>query len=93
MVFIYHTVNGVNYTSVYMHLLSINVSDKQVVDENTVIGRVGGGSTASYDRCTSGAHLHFGLASGHVSVGFNAYAFNPRNIFTFPQMYAGYFSR
>ena len=93
MVFIYHTVNGVNYTSVYMHLLSINVSDKQVVDENTVIGRVGGGSTASYDRCTAGAHLHFGLASGHVSVGFNAYAFNPRNVFTFPQIYAGYFSR
>lgn len=93
MVFIYHTVNGVNYTSVYMHLLSINVSEKQVVNENTVIGRVGGGSTASYDRCTAGAHLHFGLASGHVSVGFNAYAFNPRNVFSFPQMYSGYFSR
>lgn len=93
MVFIYHTVNGVNYTSVYMHLLSISVSEKQVVNENTVIGRVGGGSTASYDRCTAGAHLHFGLASGHVSVGFNAYAFNPRNVFTFPAMYGGYFSR
>ena len=93
MVFIYHTVNGVNYTSVYMHLLSISVSEKQVVDENTVIGRVGGGSTASYDRCTSGAHLHFGLASGHVSVGFNAYAFNPRNVFSFPALYGGYFSR
>lgn len=93
MVFIYHNVNGVNYTSVYMHLLSINVSEKQVVSPNTVIGRVGGGSTASYDRCTAGAHLHFGLASGHVSVGFNAYAFNPRNVFTFPALYGGYFYR
>lgn len=93
MVFIFHNVNGVNYTSVYMHLLSINVSEKQEVTTNTVIGRIGGGSTASYDSCTAGAHLHFGLASGHVSVGFNAYAFNPRNIFSFPALYGGYFSR
>lgn len=93
MVFIFHNVNGVNYTTVYMHLLSINVSEKQVVNTNTVIGRVGGGSTASYDNCTGGAHLHFGTASGHVSVGFNAYAFNPRNIFAFPALYGGYFSR
>lgn len=87
-VYIYHTVNGKEYTTVYMHLLSVNVSVNQTVDENTVIGKVGGGSTATknggYDYCTTGAHLHFGLANGWHSVGFNSYSFNPRNIFNFP---------
>lgn len=97
MVFIYHNVNGVKYTSVYMHLLTINTTKGAVVTENTVIGTVGGGSTdinrGGYDACTGGSHLHFGLASGNVSIGFNAYAFNPRNVYNFPQMYAGYFYR
>lgn len=97
MVFVYHTVNGVKYTSVYMHLLSISTSYGATVNENTVIGTVGGGSTATvnggYDYCTTGTHLHFGLASGHVAVGFNSYAFNPRNVYSFPQPYAGYFRR
>lgn len=86
-VYIYHTVNGQNYTTVYMHLLSVNVSVNQTVTPNTVIGRVGGGSTAAsnggYDYCTTGAHLHFGMANGWHSVGFNAYSFNPRNKFNF----------
>ena len=97
MVFIYHNVNGVKYTSVYMHLLSISTSYGATVDSNTVIGTVGGGSTAEsrgdYDYCTTGTHLHFGLASGHVAVGFNSYSFNPRNVYKFPQAYAGYFYR
>lgn len=97
MVFIYHNVNGVEYTTSYMHLLSINVSYGQTVTADTVIGTVGGGSTAKsnggYDSCTTGAHLHFGLANGHVAVGFNSYSFNPRNVFSFPQMYSGYFYR
>ena len=70
-----------------MHLLSVNVSVNQTVDPNTVIGKVGGGSTASsnggYDNCTTGAHLHFGMANGWHSVGFNSYSFNPRNKFNF----------
>lgn len=97
-VFIYHTVNGVKYTTSYLHLLRVNVSTNQVVDTSTVIGAVGGGSTASrnggYDRCTTGAHLHFGTASGwnaSSSSVFNSYAFNPRNIFNFPAVGGGYF--
>lgn len=97
MVYIYHTVNGKNYTTVYMHLLSIAVSEHQIVDENTVIGYVGGGSTAKqnggYDSCTTGAHLHFGMATGHHSTGFNSYSFNPRTIFNFPAIGGGYFYR
>lgn len=80
-----HNVNGKNYTSKYVHLLSIDVSYGQVVSDTTVIGKVGGYSTSirhgGYDRCTTGTHLHFGIADGHRSSGFDAYAFNPMNIF------------
>ena len=93
MVFVYHNVNGTPYTTVYMHLLNISVSKGQVVTDETIIGHMGGGSTASYDACTGGAHLHFGLAYGHNAYNFNAYSFNPRNLFSFPAIYAGYFHR
>ena len=64
-VYIYHTINGKKYTSQYTHLLSINVSVGDQVTSNTVIGTVGGGAgTRSYDRCSTGAHLHFAIASG-----------------------------
>ena len=95
-VYIYHIVNGKGYTSVYMHLLSYNVKENQHVTEDTVIGYVGGYSTSSahggYDNCTTGAHLHFGLASGDNFASFNVYSFNPRNLFKFPYGW-GYFYR
>jgi len=95
-VYIYHNVKGQYYTTVYMHLLSINVYKGQQVTTDTVIGRMGGGSTAlvngGYDECTTGAHLHFGISNGHHAVGFNSYSINPRNIFTFPYGW-GYFYR
>lgn len=97
MVWVYHTINGKNYTTVYMHLLSISVKKDQIVTPSTIIGRMGGGSTAltngGYDRCTTGAHLHFGLADGHNAYSFNSYSFNPRDIFYFPPVYGGYFYR
>ena len=68
------------------------------VTTNTVIGYLGGGSTSTkyggYDRCTSGTHLHFGTADGHNAFNFNSYAFNPREIFSFPTLIyngGGYF--
>ena len=64
-VYIYHTINGKKYTSQYTHLLSINVSVGNQVSSDTVIGTVGGGKgTKSYDRCSTGAHLHFAIATG-----------------------------
>jgi len=96
MVWVYHNVNGQPYTTVYMHLLNISVSEGQTVTSSTKIGGVGGGSTQSYDSCTGGAHLHFGMAYGHNAYGFNNYSFNPRNIFSFPALVysgGGYFSR
>jgi len=96
MVWVYHMVNGVPYTTVYMHLLYISVVEDQAVTSSTKIGGVGGGSTKSYDRCTGGTHLHFGMAYGHNAYGFNNFSFNPRNIYGFPALYyngGGYFSR
>ena len=96
MVFVNHVVNGKKYTTVYMHLLSITdgLYVDKIVTTNSVIGRVGGNSTSTskggYDRCTSGTHLHFGLADGHHAFNFNSYAFNPREIFAFPKLiYSG----
>ncbi len=85
-VYIYHTVNGKNYTTYYGHLFSINVSVGDIVYDTTMIGKSGGRSTASknggYDTCTTGAHLHFGIASGHNASSFNSYIINPSDIFT-----------
>lgn len=102
MVYIRHTVNGKKYTTVYMHLLSFGAGIKlnAVVTDSTVIGYVGGWSTSTshggYDGCTTGTHLHFGMASGWPDYGFSSYTFDPRNIFAFPAEIGsggGYFYR
>lgn len=69
MLYIDVIVNGVQYTTYYYHLLRFNVNVGDVVDQNTIIGWVGGGRSTSsayggYDTCTTGAHLHFGVARG-----------------------------
>ena len=95
-VYIYHVVNGKKYTSVYMHLLNVagGITAGKVVTDTTVIGYVGGYSTSTshggYDYCTTGAHLHFGLAEGDSAFNFNPYSINPREIFAFPKLvYSG----
>lgn len=77
-VYIYHNVNGALYTTVYMHLSQALVSEGQTVTPTTVIARSGG--TESYDYCTTGPHLHFGVAYGNSVSSFNSNAFNPRNL-------------
>lgn len=71
MLFIQVTVGGKRYTTFYYHLLRINVKVGDIVDQNTVIGLVGGGSTSTvyggYDSCTTGPHLHYGVAEGWYS--------------------------
>ena len=64
-VYVHVYVNGVAYTTYYFHLLSINVKVGDKVNTDTVIGTVGGGpQTRSYDKCSTGAHLHLGVAKG-----------------------------
>lgn len=92
MVVAHHKINGQTYTSVYAHLLSINVSKGEVINRNTIIGYSGGGSTASYDNCTFGAHLHLTIALGQYGVDYTnwsyqlnrVYSRNPRDYINFP---------
>lgn len=71
MLYINVTVGGQKYTTYYYHLLTVNVKVGDIVTQNTVIGTVGGYSTGTahggYDSCTTGAHLHFGVAKGYYS--------------------------
>jgi len=101
-IFILHRINGKEYTTEYMHLLRVasGMYVNKVVTDDTVIGYVGGYSTAKghggKDECTTGAHLHFGMAEGNSAYSFNSHSFNPREIFSFPKLVwngGGYFYR
>ena len=100
MVYVYHTIKGVKYTSCYMHLLTINVSVGQSVSSNSVVGTVGGGKgTASYETCSTGAHLHLSLATGWYGQTYTTYAqwkshlVNPRNYVSLPSGRTYFYSR
>ncbi len=73
-VYIYHTVNGVQYTSTYMHLLTMNVKVGDMVTNQTVIGTVGGGAGTRYDTCSTGPHLHLSLATGWYGKTYQSYS-------------------
>ena len=101
-IFILHRINGKEYTTEYMHLLRFasGMYVGKIVTDDTVIGYVGGYSTSidhgGKDKCTTGAHLHFGMAEGDSANNFNSHSFNPREIFSFPKLYwngGGYFYR
>ena len=86
-IYIKHRINGQEYTTVYMHLHTINPELKagqSFVTLDTVIGTSGGGE--SYDRCTTGPHLHFGVMKGSTYV-------NPRNYVKFPPNRTHFYSR
>lgn len=90
MVFINHTVNGQKYTSGYYHMLSINVSEGEIVSKGQQIGTVGGGGSTYWDSCSFGAHLHLDMVYGHYYVDYFSFSeyvsnvFNPRNLIYFP---------
>lgn len=77
-VYIESKVNGVTYTMLYAHLLSINVSLNQTVTNQTVIGKSGGRSTSisygGYDSCTFGAHLHYSVSKSNWTSWSHFYA-------------------
>lgn len=94
MVYIGHRVNGKTYTSAYFHLADpILVHEGQVVTYNTQIGYSGGvHSIEWWDSlsCSTGAHLHFQIATGIYMEdyfwysNFRAKSFNPRYVINFP---------
>lgn len=95
MVYIHHLVNGKKWTSCSMHLLTINVKMGQQVTSQTVIGTVGGWTTAKqnggYDKCTTGPHLHLSLATGWYEKDYRPYntyrsrLVNPRSYINLPK--------
>lgn len=97
IVYIYHNINGKQYTTIYGHLLEIKVVEGQIVDENTIIGLLGGESTSilngGYDKCTNGAHLHYTIVEGYHINDFGIYTINPRYINHYPELLSGYFYR
>lgn len=67
-----HYYNGSYYVSLYMHLLSANVSVGDKVTGGQLIATSGGGSRANAkwnDTCSGGAHLHFTMSYGRSSIG------------------------
>ena len=97
IVYIYHIIGGKQYTTIYGHLLEVKVNVGDVVDTDTVIGLVGGESTAyingGYDKGTKGAHLHYVVVEGFHVNDFSSYTLNPRYFNTYPGVLNGYFRR
>lgn len=97
-IYIHHEINGQYYTTQYAHLRSIYVAEGDTVDRDTVIGVMGGNPNTEYwDGCSTGQHLHFGIANGLYRKDyfywsdFVARLVNPRMLMNFPGAY-GYFS-
>lgn len=94
MVYIAHKVNGKTYTSAYFHLAEpILVKVGQYVTHNTQIGTSGGVHSIEWwdsIKCSTGAHLHFQIATGLYMTDyfwysdFRSRSFNPRQVINFP---------
>lgn len=94
MVYISHAVNGKTYTSGYFHLADpILVHEGQIVTYNTQIGYSGGVHSIEWwdsIQCSTGAHLHFQIATGIYTKDyfwysdFRSRSFNPRYVINFP---------
>lgn len=100
-VYIHSYVDGKPYTTAYFHLLTINVKVGDKVTTDTKIGTVGGGAqTKHYDRCSTGAHLHFTVANGFY-LGGGAHGYSSYSTFVarsieppgYPNLYGSFNSR
>ena len=94
IVTIRHNIKGKIYRTRYMHLASINVSMGQKVTAVTVIGKSGGGGytlkrNGGWDRCSTGAHLHFMILPGSTGSS----TINPRKMVNFPSKGKGFSAR
>ena len=94
IVTIRHSIKGTIYRTRYMHLASINVTIGQKVTVLTEIGKSGGGGytlrrNGGWDRCSTGAHLHFMVLPGSSGSS----TINPRKMVKFPSKGKGFSSR
>ena len=90
-IYLHHNINGKTYTTVYMHLRQTLVEVGDVVTKDTQIAIMGGNPSKEYwDKCSTGAHLHFMVANGLYLKDYNSYStlvsktMNPRSIVNFP---------
>lgn len=102
--YIWTVVQGKKYTYVYMHLLAIKVNVGDTVTTNQVVALSGGGPKANAtnalsDTCSTGAHLHYGLADGgwwgyddknYKLSYFNSHTIQPPG---YPGLYQWFYSR
>ena len=64
-IFIEHNLNNTTYTTVYAHLKDVLVNIGDYVTTETIIGKVGGNpNIETYDKCSTGPHLHYAIALG-----------------------------
>ena len=95
-IIVHHNINGRNYSSLYGHLSSINVSKGQIVTKDQVIGHVG--STGH----SFGNHLHLNVCVGLKSCVSRGDTVDPGTYINFPankvwfydrtSFYSGYYS-
>ena len=100
MLFIHHNVGGNYYTTAYFHVKNINVRVGDYVDQNTIVATMGGGSdTWWYDKCTTGDHLHFAVATGLYMKEYTYWStytarnINPTSVVNFPAPYVWFSNR
>lgn len=87
MLYIEYNINGVSYTSGYYHLAKFNVNVGDFVDQNTIVGVMGGAKWSTpWDSCSTGTHLHLSLAVGSWNglSSFSAKQINPTSVINFP---------
>ena len=91
-IYIHHKINGVTYTTSYVHLRSILVSVGDTVTKDTKIAIMGGDpSVETWDKCSTGRHLHFATAYGLYLTDYTSWntyiakSVNPRTLVNFPQ--------
>ncbi len=92
--YLYHNINGVKYTSVYEHLNSYNVSEKQYVTKDTVIAY--SGNTGA----SSGPHLHISILKGWAGIDYPLWQMqyynnnvDPKTKINFPSGYGSFTTR
>lgn len=94
-VYIHVRVQGEAYTLTYAHMKDVYVKVGDTVTQQTVIGTMGGGGSTlkkngGWDTCSTGWHLHFGVAKGFYlgggAEGYSSYSKYVANSIVPPSM-------
>ena len=93
-VFLHVKVQGKKYTVRYAHMLDVNVKVGDKVNQQTVIGTMGGGGETLYknggwDKGSTGWHLHLEVATGWYLKDYDSYSKYVANCIV-PPMMPGY---